>query len=111
MRKINECLSCKLINKLYKIVPWFFPSISYLLLPILKILFDKKILDNNVKKSIILDGIYIFIKKCNDLKIDFEYEYIKHIKQWSVNLNIMPLNDNSLSFNQNILKYWNEILL
>lgn len=62
-----------------------------------EILFDKKILDNNIKKSIILDGIYIFIKKCNDLKIDFEYEYVKHIKQWSVNSNIMNLNDNSLS--------------
>lgn len=62
-----------------------------------EILFDKKILDNNIKKSIILDGIYIFIKKCNNLKIDFEYEYVKHIKQWSVNSNIMNLNDNELS--------------
>ncbi len=47
---------------------------------------------NNIKKKIILDGIHLFIKKCLELKINFQNEDIRHVKLW----NIKSLNKSNL---------------
>jgi hypothetical protein len=39
---------------------------------------------NDVKKKIIYDGICLFIKKCIQLKIEFNNEDIRHIKSWTI---------------------------